>query len=60
MENIEKNRQKKNKTETMKLIDNLKFDIESLIKKTKLDEETENYIKKIANTEGNIIERKKI
>ena len=44
----------------MKLIDNLKFDIESLIKKTKLDEETENYIKKIANTEGNIIERKKI
>lgn len=44
----------------MKLIENLKFDIQSVIKKNTLDDEAENYIKKIANTEGNIIIRKKI
>ena len=44
----------------MKLIENLKFDIQSVIKKNTLHDEAENYIKKIANTEGNIIIRKKI
>ena len=60
MKNVEKKRINEGKTDTMKLIENLKFDIQSVIKKSALDKEAENYIKKIANTEGNIIIRKKI
>ena len=60
MKSVEKKRINEGKTDTMKLIENLKFDIQSVIKKSALDKEAENYIKKIANTEGNIIIRKKI
>ena len=60
MKSVEKKRINEGKTDTMKLIENLKFDIQSVIKKNTLDDEAENYIKKIANTEGNIIIRKKI
>ena len=57
---LKKKRINQGKTDTMKLIENLKFDIQSIIKKSALDNEADNYIKKIANTEGNIIIRKKI